>query len=276
MRETLVCIGKIGTQGYYFDETGIRIYSYEELCYYFSRHMICYLYTLPEQDLLYYIRDELGLEKLFKQLIRLDNPEKDQMKYFSALYREGNYYSEDEIRDILDGYRRLKNAPEYLQNKWKGDLFIRYGYAKRALVCYQESLKYPKLSGDELGCLYHNLGIAHMKLFRFSEAKIDFVKAYQYVGDEKSLFYYYGIVALTKGMEEAAEELKTFDDSDILLDSFQEEFAKMKDDFAYTELAGQFQKLVYMRKNGREEEARRAKSRLVRRLQKDFRKELDI
>ena len=62
--------------------------------------MICYIHTLPGEDLLVYLRDELGLEKLYKQLIRLTDPEKDQMKYFSALFREGHYFNEDEIRKI--------------------------------------------------------------------------------------------------------------------------------------------------------------------------------
>ena len=86
MRESIVCIGKIGAKPYRFPETGTQISSYEELCYYLSRHMVCYLYTLPEEDLLYYIRDELGLDKLYRQLSKLMNPEKDQMKYFSALF----------------------------------------------------------------------------------------------------------------------------------------------------------------------------------------------
>ena len=47
MRESLICIGKIGKKGYYFEDTGIQIFSYEELCYYLKRHMICYIHTLP-------------------------------------------------------------------------------------------------------------------------------------------------------------------------------------------------------------------------------------
>lgn len=73
MRESLICIGKIGEKGYYFEDTGIQIFSYEELCYYMSQHMICYIHTLPGEDLLAYIRDELDLDKLSKQLSKLQN-----------------------------------------------------------------------------------------------------------------------------------------------------------------------------------------------------------
>ena len=80
MRESLICIGKIGEKGYYFEDTGIQIFSYEELCYYMSQHMICYIHTLPGEDLLAYIRDELDLDKLSKQLSKLLDPEKDLAK----------------------------------------------------------------------------------------------------------------------------------------------------------------------------------------------------
>ena len=133
MRESLICIGKIGEKGYYFEDTGIQIFSYEELCYYMSQHMICYIHTLPGEDLLAYIRDELDLDKLSKQLSKLLDPEKDQMKYFAALFREGHYFNEDEIRDILDEYRGLMNAPVYLQKKWMGDLLTSSGRASRAI-----------------------------------------------------------------------------------------------------------------------------------------------
>ena len=222
MSESLICIGKIGEKGYYFEDTGIQIFSYEELCYYMSQHMICYIHTLPGEDLLAYIRDELDLDKLSKQLSKLLDPEKDQMKYFAALFREGHYFNEDEIRDILDEYRGLMNAPVYLQKKWMGDLLTSSGRASRAIRYYQEALGQKEIKEEEVGRLYHNMGVAEAKLFRFENAKINFIKAYQYTGEESSLFYYYCIMALADGIETAGEELKTFGDSDFLLDAFEE------------------------------------------------------
>lgn len=276
MRESLICIGKIGKKGYYFEDTGIQIFSYEELCYYLRQHMICYIHTLPGEDLLVYIRDELGLEKLYKQLIRLLDPEKDQMKYFSTLFREGHYFNEDEIRDILDEYRSLMNAPAYLQKKWMGDLFVLSGRAAKAIESYQAALEEEGIKDEELGRIYHNIGIAESKLFRFENAKIDFIKAYQYAGDENSLFYYYAVMALVEGIEAAGEELKTFEDSDILLDSFEGRFADFQEDFGYNEMAEKYRKIVFLDENGKPEEAKEKKKRLVRSLQKDFRKEIEI
>ena len=226
--------------------------------------------------MLVYIRDELGLDKLYKQLIRLLDPEKDQMKYFSTLFREGHYFNEDEIRDILDEYRGLMNAPIYLQKKWMGDLLVISGRAARAIESYQVALEQEGIKEEERGRIYHDIGVAESKLFRFENAKIDFIKAYQYAGDENSLFYYYAITALVEGIDAAGEELKTFEDSDILLDSFEGRFADFEEDFGYNAMAEKYKKIVFLDENGKPEEAKEKKKRLVRSLQKAFRKEIEI
>ena len=80
--------------------------------------MVCYLYTLPEEELLYYIRDELKLDKLYRQLSKLMNPEKEQMKYFAALFREGHYFSEEALRKQLEkAYPGLVFTEESLEKQ---------------------------------------------------------------------------------------------------------------------------------------------------------------
>lgn len=276
MRESIVCIGQIGTKAYRFPETGTQISSYEELCYYLSRHMVCYLYSLPEEDLLYYIRDELGLEKLYRQLSKLMNPEKDQMKYFAALFREGHYFSEEEIRQILDEYRSLKNAPYPMQCKWLGDLSVRSGRAATALHYYREALKQGKMEEKEIGAIYHNMAVAKARLFRFQDARILFLKAYQHRGEEESLFYYYCIIAFTDGLEKAALELDAFQVTDFLKETFEERFAEMEEDFACTESAARQKKICFLNENQKEEEAENLYNQYVRRLQKEFRPELEL
>lgn len=274
MRESLVCIGKIAERGYHFEETGVRIFSYEELCYYLREHMVCYLDTLPEPALAVYIRDALGLPQLYRQLIKLTDPEKDQMKYFSVLFRAGNYFNEEEIREILDTYRAMKNAPLYHKKKALGDLYVRVGHAARAAAIYEKLLDEPKLNEEERGTLCHNLGVAHTRLFRFERAKIDFVKAYQYVGDERSLYYYYCIIAVTEGMERADSELASFEVHDLLSAPFREGVMHMKEDFAGSAPALACQKILFQEENGREEEAKKTREHFVRQLQREFRSEL--
>lgn len=278
MRETIVCIGRIGEKEYRFPETEVSISSYEELCCYLSQHMICYLYTLPEDDLLVYIKEELGLDKLYRQLIKLRSPEKDQMKFFATLFREGNYYTEDEIRSILDGYRALKNAPYSKQYKLHGDLLLHYGKATMAIQHYDEALKHLDDAETHFkGNIYHNRGIAHSRLFRFEDAKIDFVKAYQNNGDENSLFHYFSLMVFHDGnIQGAIQEIKnSFQVSEILLDTFEEKLSTLMEQQQYTDDAAKYHKLVYLKVNGREEDAKHYFQTMVRKQQSNFRRQLE-
>ncbi len=274
MRETLVCTGKMAEQAYTFPETGVSIYSYEELCYYLSHHMIFYLHTLPEEELGIYLGNELGMERLSRQLARLNDPLKDQMKYFSALYREGSYYSEDEIREILDHYRSLKNAPVSMQYKWLGDQFCDYQRANMAAQCYQRALDEEDLGREMSGEVYHNLGVAQVRLFRFQDARISFLKAYQNSEDENSLFYYFCILVLTEDIQTATNELKEFDISDLVLESFQVRFANMSEEFGRSEEATETKRLRYLVAHERTDREEEEKEQMIRRLQADFRKEM--
>lgn len=276
MRESIVCIGRMGKEPYRFPDTGALVFSYEELCYYMRGHMLCYLYTLPEEELLFYIRDELGLEKLYRQLSKLTDPDRDQMKYFSALFREGNYFSEDEIRQILDTYRDLKNTPYPVQCKWTGDMLLHAGRTTMAVHYYKEALKAESLGKVETGAAYHNMGIAKARLFRFEDARIDFVKAYQYAGDEESLYYYYCIIALTENIEKAKEEMEVFKISELSLESFENRFADMVDAFADSAMAEKQRKIHCLKEGEKDEEAAKMYQKLVRKMQSDFRQEIEV
>ena len=70
--------------------------------------------------------------------------------------------------------------------------------------------------------------------------------------------------------------MKEFEDSDMLLDAFEEKFAEYQEDFQYNAVSEIYKKIVFLNENGKEEEAKIKKKRLVRSLQKDFRKEIEI
>ena len=276
MRETLICTGKLAEKPYRFPDTGVNIYSYEEMCYYFSQNMICYLHTLPEPGLLHFIRDGLGLEKLYKQLSKLMDPARDQMKFFACLFREGAYFTEDEIRDILDHYRSRKNAPRHMQCRWLGDTFIRNGRSNMAQEYYKAALAEEGVTKEDKGILAHNLGVTQLRLFRFEDARISFLKAYRYGQDENSLFYYYSIIALTESLAAAAEDLKEFDISDLLLEEFESRFARFQEEFANSDEADRMNRMLFLEKHERTEDASEMRKSLIRKMQAGFRKQMDV
>lgn len=271
MRETIICTGKTGSTEYVFPETSVGISSYEELCYYLREHMAFYVNSLPEEALSAYISEELGLSHLGKQLYRVDNPQTDQMKYFSALFREGNYYSEDEIKEILDEYRIKKEAPRYQQYKWIGDLYLQYRRYVMAIRYYDKALEEEIPEGDLTVALYHNRAVANARLFHFSSAKIDFLRAYQHGGEEESLFSYYALVAFEKGTSKANEELVDFDTVEMYKDTFEQRFAEIPEEFEYSKSAERFKRVEYLMNHHRTDEAARLHLQYIRERQNEFR-----
>ena len=274
MKETIICTGEISREPYRFSETGICIYSYEELCYYLKGHLLCYLYTLPDESLIIFIRDKLKLEKLYRQLSRLTDPNRDQMKYFAALFREGEYYTEEELRKILDHYRELKNTPYPMQCKALGDLYLEAGRSSMAAFYYKEALKFGTLDSDQQGSVYHNMAVAKARLFRFEDARVDFLKAYQYSGVEESLFFYYCIVAMREGIAVAREDIESFEITDMARESFESRFAGIREAFRQTGAAAWEKRIRFLVEHGREEEAEKSREQFAAGLKKDFRKEL--
>lgn len=276
MRESLICIGNIAKIPYRFPETGTGVSSYEELCYYISRHMICYLYTLPERDLLLFIRDELGLDRLYYTLDKFTNTERDQMKYFTTLFREGYYFTEEEIKDVMDHYRALKTMSKAMQCKEMGDLFLKYKQASMAIRCYELGMKQETADKHELGRMFHNLGLAKEKLFRFKDAQIAFIKAYQYHGDEDSLYHYFALIAMTEGMKKAEESILSFHISDQILESFRNRYVGLEEGFADSELTSVLSKIRYIARNASKSEAQKKAKAYIKKLQHNFRDELDV
>lgn len=276
MRESIVCIGNIAKIPYRFPETGTGVSSYEELCYYISRHMICYLYTLPEKELLYFIRDELGLDRLYYTLDKFTDSSGERIKYFAALFREGNYFTEDELKEVLENYQKMSKMSKVMQCKEMGDLFLRYNRASMAIRCYELGLKQKTENEHEIGKVFHNFGLAKETLFRFKDAQIAFIKAYQYHGNEESLYHYFALIAMTEGMKKAEENIRTFHISDTLLSSFKDRYVQLEEGFADSELTKMLEKIRYIARNASKTEAQKKAKAYIKKLQNEFRDELEV
>lgn len=274
MRESIVCIGNIAKVPYRFPETGTGVSSYEELCYYISRHMICYLYTLPDRELLLFIKEELGLDRLYYTLDKFAYSERDLSKYFVALFREGNYFTEEELKDIFDDYRRLKGMSRMMQCKEMGDLFLKYHKASMAIRCYELGLQQELKDEHELGRVFHNLGLAKERLFRFKDAQIAFIKSYQYHGDEDSLYHYFSLIAMTEGMKKAQESIQSFQIPDMTMEDFRNRYVRSEEGFVDSDFSASLEKIRYIARNKNKQAAQKKAKAYIKRLQHDFRDEL--
>lgn len=216
----ILCQVKRAKLPYYIENISTNIYSIEELCFYLYHNMYLLDSTIINEELCFWIRDELGLKKLALKLYKL--LEEENLKtgdFILPIFKEINYLSLEEFRELNRQIQRLAQEPEVLRQKLKGDYLIEYGKYVNAIKVYQRVLfeyqnaeeeKRSLMGGQFIGAVYHNMGCAYARLFQMKEAVACFSVACEHLhtmAAMKSLLYGIYMEDGEDAFEEKAEEL---------------------------------------------------------------------
>lgn len=137
---------------------------------------------LVDDGLISYIDNELEEPELAKQLQFLVSEEAGLSEIVMTILHYVDYYDNDEIeelKEIIDGLDK-QNATERL--KLRADNFLnsrRYDSAIRNYELIVYGRKDESLPVDFYGNVWHNMGIAYVRMFFFREAEVCFKTAYE-------------------------------------------------------------------------------------------------
>ena len=107
-----LCQTKMAKVPYYIENISTNIYSLEELCYYIHHNIYLLDDTIINENLCNWIRDELGLKKLYLTLYReLDN-QGSLGDYILPIFKEIAYLTHQEFKEINHVLARLEHEPE--------------------------------------------------------------------------------------------------------------------------------------------------------------------
>lgn len=159
---------------YYIESINTNIYTIEELCFYL-RHNVCLIdETLVNEKLCDWIRDELGLKKLYNKLYEQLQKEEDSIAYFIfPIFKEIHYLTHVEYRSMQQELARIEVQPEDLRRKMKADYLVNYEMYGNALNEYYQILKERtpgKLGVQFYASILNNMAVAYGKMFLFEEA----------------------------------------------------------------------------------------------------------
>lgn len=186
----ILCQTKRAEVPYYIENISTNIYSIEELCFYLYHNIYLLDETLMNEELCFWIRDELGLKKLGQKLYRLLDEETKAGDFILPVFKEINYLSMDEFRQLNKQIQMLAGQPEVLRQKIKGDYLMEHGKYGNAIKVYQKALKQKEQDASEenetlgkqfVGGLYHNMGCAYTRLFQMEAAIYCFEKGYEHL-----------------------------------------------------------------------------------------------
>lgn len=138
----ILCQVKRAKLPYYIENISINIYSIEELCFYFYHNIYLLDSTILNEELCFWIRDQLGLKKLADNLYKhLDDDDMKVGDFILPVFKEINYLSLEEFRKLNQQIQQLAKEPEVLRQKRKGDYLMEHGKYVNAIKVYQKALR---------------------------------------------------------------------------------------------------------------------------------------
>lgn len=211
----ILCQVKRAELPYYIENISTNIYSIEELCFYFHNNIYLLDETILNEELCFWIRDQLGLRRLAQRLYELLDKEATIGDFILPVFKEINYLSMEEFRKLNIRIQQLETEPEVLRQKRKGDYLIGHQKYVNAIKIYKKALSQKEdqhQAGEKdplgiqfIGGIWHNMGCAYARLYQMEEAIRCFEQAYEHLRTMESIKSYLYAVCLEEG-EEAFEK----------------------------------------------------------------------
>ena len=179
MRGLIYCREPEVKEPYFARETGLSLYSAEELSYY----IVNYVLLLPEdfisERLYRFLGRELGLAELEGKLRHFMKQDADMYQGLFLLVKELRYYSDEELmqfRDELDG---IRSAGPLELLRQRGDFFLDVRQYGNAVHTYDQILRESPRDESFAAEVWHNRGVACVQLMQYEEAMDCFVRAWR-------------------------------------------------------------------------------------------------
>lgn len=277
----ILCQVKRAKLPYYIENISTNIYSIEELCFYLYNNIYLLDSTIINEELCFWIRDELGLKKLAQKLYGLLDDEVKVGDFILPIFKEINYLSLEEFRKLNQQIQKLAQEPEVLRQKLKGDYLMEHGKYVNAIKVYQKALfekqekkseEQDQLGGQFIGGIYHNMGCAYARLFQMEEAISCFSTAYEHLRTMTSIKSYLYAIYMERGMEAFEKKAVELGVEGKRKDEILEEVEKTAEELYLSEDGQEYVKALEQKKNGHLEEYHKALGEMLKRLTKEYHK----
>ena len=168
MGKIILCRGKKADTPLTVLQTGVKLYTAEELCYYIYNNIYLIGQDFIDDNLISFL-DETGEKELAERVRKLKETGGSLAQIFVIILKTIDYYSVAEIEQL----KGILNA----------------GYYFAAVRCYESIIKDYKgkdLLAADYAKVYHNLGTAYARMFMYDKAVIYYDEAYRTGQHEES------------------------------------------------------------------------------------------
>jgi hypothetical protein len=220
-----LCLMKQATKPYYIENIRTKIYSLEELCYYLYNNIYLIDDTIINEGLCDWIRDELGLTRLYRQLYEQLEKKDGAAFFIFPIFREIGYLTPQQAREFQEKLSRLAVQSADVRQKLCGDSLVRRTMFARAIGEYRQILSHQnpgKLGVQFYGSVWNNLGAAYAGLFQYEQAADCFFQAWKMTGTKEAFRKYISVLPLYLDEQVYEEKLKEVEADPYLVQKIQE------------------------------------------------------
>lgn len=201
MGKVILCTGERAVNPFVFEESNVKIYTMEELCYYIYHNIEMINEELFREELIAFIREELGLHERAEFIDGLRKRHAGLKDMAVSILCSTDYYTEKEIKELiaeidmlykLKPIERLKRNADILMSR--GDYIQAAGEYRRVLG----SSELNRLPQAALSDVLHNLAVTDAATGAFYTAAEGFREAYELNHKKESLMQYLFALKLSK------------------------------------------------------------------------------
>lgn len=276
MGKLILCAGRTAGEPYCFKLTDTPVYTIEELCYYIYHNLESVSEELFNQELIDFIREELGLKERADFLEELLKKKAGIKDLVVSILCSCDLYDKTEINQLIAEIDILFRLTPIQRKKRQADFCLSHHKFKEAMKEYLAILnnkEFTDLTGEEYGDILHNMGVLEARTGAFTVAADKFREAYERNHNEKSLKQY--LYALKCSKQEALfeREVKILVGNRELLKQIEEELYHAWDASEYTGLYAEVVRLSELKENGKYTEFYDRLNELVKQLKIEYRKD---
>ncbi len=212
----LLCTGPLAAHPYQIEETGLRIWSAEELCYYMYHSTALLHEGFLKDSLIDFIAKELKLPESAERIRRFRDSQADLTVKLVTVLQEFRYYNEEDIRVFQTMMEERKKKSPLARELDRADALFQRKKYQAAVDAYQDILNGKKLpSGSEDLCVSAclHMASAYARLYLFEDAMDCLVQAWHLKGDPAVVEKIYALAAYQN--LEVPEEIQQEADSQI-------------------------------------------------------------
>lgn len=165
-------------------ELGLSLYSAEELSYYIDHYVLLLTPDFMDEALYHFLGDDLKRPELEGRIRKWMSVQGDMYQALIMIQQELHYLSEAELTQFRQRVDQLKKAGPLELLKQKADFYIDVHQYGNAIRTYDQILKDKRAEMSVLGRVWHNRGLACIRLMQMQDAMDSFYHAWQILQSE--------------------------------------------------------------------------------------------